>query len=216
MGSIRKHKRIFYRPGMISLVFIPLLCLCYFYKNDSFKVYCGINYSLPSNDDKFFQEIKSKYGYPRHRNYREFSFNDSDELEKNKLLKLQFSLRELIKINDTINGIKIHFGEKTNYAVFISVIDILYIEDVPTWQPDQNDIYVSVGAKSIKKNNFICPGVIYPDVYIEHLEEIERKIVCEKEYQRIIFLFKKYWILFLGYFGIVILNIFTLIKFNKR
>ena len=33
-----KRRRIFYVPGMISLIFIPLFCFYHFYTTDAFKV----------------------------------------------------------------------------------------------------------------------------------------------------------------------------------
>lgn len=205
MEIIKKHKRIVYRPGMISLVFIPLLCLYYFYKNDSFKVYGALEYYLPDDGMCGGQ-------YPVFRKYKVFSFDSAEELEKNKLEKMQLSLRELKEENDIINGIKIHFGEKTNYAIFIKVIDILYIEDMPTWQPDEDNIYVSIGPKRIKKY-FICGTQEASRINSLKYQELE------KEKSNLIFLnsfFKQQWILFLAYFGIVILNIFAFFKFNKR
>lgn len=207
MGIIRKRKRIFYRPGMISLVCIPLLCLYFLYKNDSFKVYGALKYYL--RDDG-----KCGSQYPVSRKYKVFSFDNTEELEKYKLEKLQFSLRELKKESDISNGIKIHFGEKTNYAIFIKVIDLLYIEDMPTWQPDKDNIYVSIGDKGIKKMQYFICGTSEAST-INSLKYQE----LEKEKSNLIFMnsfFKQQWIIFLGYFGIVFLNIFALIKFNKR
>lgn len=158
-------------------------------------------------DDKFYQDLKSKYGYPRPRNYIEFIFNKPEHLEINQLEKLQFSLRQLNKKNDTINGIKVHFGKKTDYGVFVRVIDILGIENMPTWQPIQDDIYISVGPKKINQNKFTCPGTLYDDSYLKHLQEINE----EKEFKLKVLLFKQNWILFLGYFGIFLLNIFALV-----
>lgn len=49
----------------------------------------------------------------------------------------------------------------------------------------------------------------------EHLRMEEyRKEVKKKEFQKSFF--KQQWIVFLGYFGIVLLNVFALIKFNKN
>jgi hypothetical protein len=85
---------------------------------------------------------------------------------------------------------------------------------MPTWQPDKNDIYVSVGPKRIKKlKYFICGTQESSRINSLKYQELE------KEKSNLIFLnsfFKQRWILFLAYFGIVTLNIFALIKFNKR
>jgi hypothetical protein len=209
MGIIRKHKPIFYRPGMISLVCIPLLCFYFFYKNDSFKVYASFDFRFVPDSVFLKKEI------PNLRKYKEFSFNNSELLEHNKFKDLEVSLRKLKKENDTINGIKIHFGKSTNYAVFIKVLDILTIAEMPIYCPYRNDIWVLVQAKPKPSKYkkiiplFTCGNY---EANKEYYLEMEQKAEREKQY----FLFKKYWILFLGYFGIVVLNIFALIKFSKR
>ena len=194
---------------MISLVFIPLLCSYFFYKNDVFTVYCSFSFSFI--EDSVFVEKN----IPNIRKYKDFNFNNSELSEQNKLRELQVSLRKLKKDIDTINGIKIHFGKKANYAVFVEVLDILTVEDMPIYCPYRNDIWVLVPPKP-KPNKYrkILPLMTcgYYEANKEYWFEMERKAEREKKY----FLFKKYWILFLAYFGIVILNIFALIKFNKR
>ena len=208
MGIIKKHKRIFYRPGMISLVLIPLLCLYFFYKNDVFTVYCSFNFSFIEESVFVNKNIHNI------RKYKDFNFNNSELIEQSKLNELKVSLRKLKKDNDTINGIKIHFGKSTNYAVFIEVLDILTIEEMPIYCPYRNDIWVLVLPKpKFSKYNKITPLKIcgYYEANKEYWLEMDRKAEREKQY----YLFKKYWILFLGYFGIVLLNIFALIKFNK-
>jgi hypothetical protein len=211
MGIIKKHKRIFYRPGMISFVFIPLLCLYFFYKNDSFKVYGGLNVDLVPDKENF-----EKYKIPTLRKYRVFNFNGSESTEKQKLNELKFFLRKLVVEKDTIIGIRTHFGPKTHFGVFVNVIDILNIEKAPTFAPYKDDIYVLASSNTIKSSNkhrMNCGTAEATRINSLKYQELE------KEKSNLIFMnsfFKQQWILFLGYFGIVLLNIFALIKFNKR
>jgi hypothetical protein len=211
MKIIKKHKRIFYRPGMISLMLIPLLCLCFFYKNDSFKIYGGLNVGLVPDKENF-----DKYKFPTLRKYRVFNFNGSESTEKQKLNELKFFLRKLVLEKDTIIGIRAHFGPKTNFDVFVSVFDILNIEKAPTFAPYKDDIYILASSnkvKSSKSHQMNCGTAEASRVSSLKYQELE------KEKSNLIFMnsfFKQQWILFLGYFGIVVLNIFALIKFSKR
>ena len=214
MGIIRKHKRIFYRPGMISLVFIPLLCLYFFHKNDSFKVYGGLNVGLVPDKENF-----EKYKIPSLRKYQVFNFDGSELTEKQKLNELKFFLRKLVVEKDTIIGVRTHFGSKTHFGVFVSVLDILNTEKVPTFAPYKNDIYILASSNKPKTNKnatehrMNCGTSALMEE--EHLRMEEyRKEVKEKEFQKSFF--KQQWILLIGYFGIVFLNIFVLLKFNKR
>lgn len=54
---------------------------------------------------------------------------------------MQLFLRQMKTENDTVHGAKIHFG-KTDYRVFIDVLDILIMEDMPNCLTDGDDIYV--------------------------------------------------------------------------
>jgi hypothetical protein len=206
----KKRKKIFYVPGMISLIFIPLLSLVYFYKTDSFTVFGLLDISFA--DDKSFQEYK----IPILRKYKEFDFNGSKSTEKKNLNELQLFLRKLVKKSDTINGAKVHFGAKTDYDVFVNVIDILNVENVPTWAPYKDDIYILVGSKPKKSkimNQWVCGTIEATRKNTMRLQEIEME---NKNRQFQISFLKNQWILLLGYFGIVLLNIFALVKFNKN
>ncbi|WP_269227410.1 hypothetical protein [Flavobacterium eburneipallidum] len=157
---------------------------------------------------------------PNIRKYRNFNFNNSEIIEHNKLNQLQVSLRKLKLENDTINGIKIHFGNKANYAVFVKVLDIITIESMPVYCPYKNDIWVFVPApkKPVAVQNNTQPVQMYECVSGRMSKEDELRFEAEKEkreFELKIDVIKKHWMLYLGYFGIVLLNIFTLIKFNR-
>jgi len=72
MGIIKKHKRIVYRPGMISSVFIPLLCLWFLCKNDSFTIYSSFSLSLIE------ESVFVEKNIPNIRKYKDFNFNNSE------------------------------------------------------------------------------------------------------------------------------------------
>jgi hypothetical protein len=209
MGIIKKQ--IIYRPGMISLVFIPLLCLWFFCKKDSFKVYGALDVDLVSDKENF-----DEYKIPTLRKYRVFNFNGSELTEKQKLKELKFFLRKLVIDKDTVIGIRTHFGLKTHFGVFVSVLDILNTEKAPTFAPYKDDIYILASSNKVKnstEHRMNCGTMDATRRNTIMLEELE------KEKSNLIFMnsfFKQQWILFIGYFGIVLLNIFALIKFNKR
>ncbi|MGE6354410.1 hypothetical protein ACQKCJ_11120 [Flavobacterium sp. NPDC079362] len=203
-----KRKKIFYVPGIISLVFIPLLCLYYFYKIDAFKVYSSLEFFLPNKDEL------EKYKVEDLRKYKIFKFEDNRSKEQQKLKELKFFVHDLVRQYDTINGAKIHFGSKTDYDTFVSVISMMSEVNVPTWALFKDNIYVLANAKPRPKKDrgFVCGNGKYSKMNSLRMEEENQK----KELQvfQLSFL-KQQWIIFLGYLGIVVLNIFTLVKFNK-
>lgn len=201
-----KRKKIFYVPGMISLVLIPLFCFYHFYKVDAFKVYGAVDLSIPdSSQEKMLLEVK--------RNYRKFDFNNPKQQEIKRINDLRFFVRDLVKNDDTINGAKIHFGLKTDYDTFVSIIDLIAEENIQSWFFVKNDIYV-LGSAKLKPNKNFIPIITcgYVNVNKDRWEEEQK----ETERKYLMLLYKQNWILFAGYFGILLLNIFALVKFNKN
>jgi len=207
-GKREKRKKIFYVPGIISLVFIPLLCLYSWCRKDVFKSEGCIDvyFSEKSLAKSNLESIK--------RNYQVFNFNSSEILESKGLKNLQAVLRKMNRENDTINGVQIHLGNKMAYEVYVRILDILAIEQMPTYQQYNNDFFVLILPKPKVDKNLreITPITCG---YWEANKEFILKERKEKQFQYVLALYKKYWYLFLAYLGIVVLNIFTLVKFNK-
>ncbi|MEZ0128946.1 hypothetical protein AB9T88_03815 [Flavobacterium sp. LBUM151] len=206
----KKRKKIFYVPGMISLILIPLFCFYHFYKVNAFQSYSSLEFSVPDKED--FE----KYKVADLRKYRVFSFNDKKSKQKQKLNELRFFARDMVKKYDTINGAKIQFGSKTDYDTFVSVINIMIEENMPTWGLfNDHEIYALGNAKPKlnRKRSFICGTSTYSkENTIRMQEENGRK---ELQIFQVSF-FNEQWIIFLGYLGLVLLNIFTLLNLNKN
>ncbi|MNS22533.1 hypothetical protein D3C86_748560 [compost metagenome] len=205
----KKRKKIFYVPGMISLVLIPLICMVYFCTTDAFVEKGCIDVSFPSDSLMIKQFLSVE------RKYKVYSFNSSEISESADLSNLQLGLRKMKRENDTINGIKIHLGNNMDYEVYVRILDILSIEQMPNYLQYNDDFFVLMMPKprtdkSLKKVKFFVCGSTDVTAYnwLKEKQEAERKYVLS--------LYRKNWILFLSYFGLVLLNIFVLVKFNKN
>ncbi|WP_163398978.1 hypothetical protein [Flavobacterium fluviatile] len=202
----KKRKKIFYVPGMISLVLIPLFCFYHFYKTDAFKVEGCLDISVATKEE--FE----KYRIKDLRKYKDFSFKQDKSEE---LKELRFFVRDLVRKYDTINGAKIHFDSKTDYNTFISVINLIVEEKVELWTHYKDDIYV-LSVSMPKPTKFSGTIKYFSCGYYEANKSYFLEMEKEKQFQYIVTLYKKYWIIFMGYFGILLLNIFSLVKFNKN
>ncbi|MFH6993661.1 hypothetical protein [Flavobacterium sp. FlaQc-48] len=203
-----KRKKIFYVPGMISLILIPFFCFYHFYKVDAFKVESCFGISFPDAiQKKGFLAIK--------RNYQVFNLNSTEDLERQKLNELQLALRKIKRENDTVNAIKVHLGTKMRYEVYVRVLEIFAIEGMPVFIQNDNDFLVLMMPKPKFKNDsgkivsFKCG---YWEANKDFILEEERKRQLEYNLS----LYKKNWVLLLAYSGLVFLNIFALVKFNKN
>jgi hypothetical protein len=250
--SFKKHRKIFYVPGMISLVVLPILFLWFLYFSNSFKEYSCIELGLA--DKKSYYEILNEFDFPNLRNYKIFVFNNTLEKEKNNLINFQKSLKIQNKFKDTINGIKLQFGKKMTYEVYIRILDILQSEKTPTYIEYQNYLWILNGnqrkekANQREKEHIIvnCGTSFYTHLETLKIEAEEKEKANQREKEHIIVncgtsfythletlkieaeekekeknelllsFYKKVWFLYLAYLGIIILNIFVLLKFNRN
>lgn len=207
-----KRKKIYYVPGMISLVCIPLFCVGYFFYSGAFIEYTLIGLGMPEKGD--FE----KYNVVNLRKYKEFNF---DKKVTQKDLKLfEVFLKETIKNGDTINGAKVNLGNRTNYQTFINVLDILSVNDASSYGLFNDSFYILGASNKPKKvkdekehYRMNCGTGEY--MAKMQLRELELKREEEKRQFKISF-FKDQKLLFGGYFALVFINIFALVKFNKN
>ena len=148
-------------------------------------------------------------------------FNNTLEKEKNNLINFQKSLKIQNKFKDTINGIKLQFGKKMTYEVYIRILDILQSEKTPTYIEYQNYLWILNGNQRKEKVNQREKEHIIVNCgtsFYTHLETLKIEAE-EKEKQKnelLISFYKKVWYLFVALIGIIILNIFVLLKFNRN
>lgn len=217
-----KHRKLFYVPGMISLVLIPILFLYYFDAHKTFEKEYSMDIGLP--DHGSMGQIIKDYPLLNQRNYKEFTFNGSLLSDKNTLDDFQHLLKQQNKIKDTVNGIKLYFGKQMNYEVFIRILDILTIEKTPTYMPYGNELLIVNGSvsdiereKRRLKQKFGKPMNCATQANMREQRRYwdeQQELINNENFQKAFF--NRHWYLFLAYFGIVLLNFFTLIKFNKN
>jgi len=209
---------------MISLVLLPILFLCYLNSHKSFEEQGSMNLGLP--DKGSMEQMKKEYPLIEQRNYKVFTFNGSLDMEKKTLAKFQKSLKKFNHIKDTINGIKLRFGKQMKYEVFIRILDIISIEMTPTYIPYEQELIIVNSAPSDierqrkrdkekygKRTQMNCGTQAYMNKQRRFNEE-QMRLIANENFQKSFL--NKHWYLFLAYIGIVVLNFYVLIKFNKN
>lgn len=207
---MKKHRKIFYFPGMISLLVLPLICLFNFYINQAFTDYRCIDIHLGGG---CFNNDTELIFYKKQRNFKTIYLTEDQELNEFKINEIRIKTKDLFIKNDSVNGIKINF-EKSNYQNFITVLENIFIDDVNTYVLENNEIIVfNIPPK--KSTNQSKPFRIINCGYYEANKDYWEKLEQERKHEENIKLFKQNWVIFLAYFGIVLLNIIALIKWRK-
>jgi hypothetical protein len=140
------RKKIYYVPGMISLIVLPILC--YYYLGPKIidercieLVVAGRyiphhNEDSPRFDTSFLSQSGSK------RNYFNIILNGNTSEQNNKLKLFHQKIKELIKQNDTINGVHLLFVDSVKYAVFVQALDICLSEYKSRVAVYENNLWV--------------------------------------------------------------------------
>jgi hypothetical protein len=213
-----KHRKLFYVPGMISLLLIPVICLWFINSNGYFKKDYSVDFTISDSITESPVNLKTDHKYPQlayvpKRNYISFLFDGNNDEQK--LKDLVAPLKRMIDKNDTLVGLKFTFGKHAKYDTYIAAQDLLFINKANYYVIHKNNIYIL--EHPIKKSNgrriaiipYGCGYASYNQEYWAELGRIEaRKLFIKNA--------KQFWQIPLALLGIILLNLYMLIKFNKN
>ena len=189
---MRKHnKKIYYSAGLISIILLPIFCLIYLKSIDAFTQYGSIDlYTWDGKEDSIITKGLSKF--LNSKKYTIVTLTGNINSDERKLNIAQKNIQKLISSKDTINGIRFHFDQKSQYWAFVKVLDILQVENAKFYVPYKNDIWFANPREPKKKiRTFVC-GTRSSTIYID---KTESKI----KWQEIFIVLKKYYLPIITY-----------------
>lgn len=207
---MRKHNRkINYSAGLISILLLPLFCILYLKNIDAFTHYGVMNVYMWDGKETDF-ETKGITTFLNSKKYTIVNLTGDNNSDNRKLNIAEKNVRKLILSNDTISGIKFHFGNKSKYWTYIRVLDILAIEKAKFYVPYKNDIwFTNPKPRKIDKNlKPIEPMYCgYRPIYINESESIKWNEIKE--------IVKKYYLPLIVYILMLIFTIKKIYKLNR-
>ena len=208
MDKIRR-KRIFYVPGIISLLFIPITFI-YFASKQQRSLSISIipifwtdaSYLKKHN---LFTPIKSPF--PPKRNYVDIILTGNNKNDKTKLNFSQIRIKEILSTNDSINGLHFKFMGNSEYWTFIRTLDILKFEGAKTYMALDNNFWFYNVPPDTTTINWIC-GTTYNDNLF-----IKPKIsFWEQANKQLSIIWNSSWKLIVGF----LVFIFCIIVFGRK
>ena len=124
-----KRRKIYYVPCMISLIFLPILCVWYLNEHKKVERCIEVFYAskLNPNDNNRFKydtTILSQKGMKRQ--YQNFYLSGNLTTDSIQRKKFNLKTKQIIEANDTVNGIHIIFSDNLNYDQYVSTLDFFY------------------------------------------------------------------------------------------
>src|SRR5690606_10881621 len=122
-------KKIYYIPGIFSIILLPILGIWYMNKYDYFTQLRSIDFTYM--DFVETEQFNKELGYDvfitkeflTQRFFKEVTLNN-DKNSKNTFKYIDQFVNDVVQTKDTINGLKIHFEEEATYNEFIEVLNV--------------------------------------------------------------------------------------------
>jgi len=213
---MKKHKKIYYVGGMISLIFIPILFWIYAkptYDNLNLRV---LDLGLPYKAKK--GEKAPEYAVIPIEGYNYDLVNVPKNLDKETEKKYLALIAKIRKRNIDKSGIKFQFSNENTYGDLVKVVNLMLKVDQDFWGLDtekSNAFYfVHKKFEYDKENDFvICGGVIG----LDYLDKKDYDYQHANYFQKILkFSPKEIYFLIFGYLILAYISLRNIIRFNKK
>lgn len=174
------HK-IYYKPGIISLVILPFVFI--YLASNEIKRKTSFVLPLVLADTNYLKTIKAFKDYynsfPPKRNYVDISFTGDINSDQIKIAFAQIKIREILKEKDYKNGIHFIFTDNCTYGTFVNTINILKKDSAKTYMALEKDVwFYQLQPDTLIDKNFMHNCVIYDDVYFVTPEvSVQEKIL---------------------------------------
>jgi len=149
---VSHHNRfsLVWLSGMILIV--PLFVFCFWDKTGVLPNERWIPL-IVSDKTKTF----SKYSFvvPGRSSYKLFVCNGNDKHDIKELQDLLYSAQNMMKLKDTVQGVKIHFNDRAKYNSFVTALRALAVARVDLYEFEGNNlraIYLSSGEERKSRN----------------------------------------------------------------
>jgi hypothetical protein len=150
-----KRKILIYTITLtFTLVFVTF-CILILLKNKNFDKEYSFDISFPSEnfyEDCFGCSLEKILSF---RKFTTYKLTNDVNMDNILFKKIQLKVRNLIKNNDSANGIHVKFNRKTKYEDVIKILDICVIEKVPTYILKDYDVWIMTGSNAELVKN--CP-----------------------------------------------------------
>jgi hypothetical protein len=202
-----KFRKIYF-PGLISLVCLPLMCIGYLVQNNTFYKLQGM--PITWCDAKLFKE----FHIATFRKYEAINISGNSSSDVAEINKINSRLKQLLIKDDVKNGIKVIFGDKSNYAEFINVLDICFLNSDKglVFAPYGNKLFI--GHVRLQSSPASSVHHLYNDVIIQKASVREPDFSSEQNiktfFSKLSRLAEKYWAPILAF------TIMLVFAFSKR
>jgi hypothetical protein len=123
------RRKLYYVPGMISLIILPLILLSY-------------SSQWRQKEDWRVVEINYFDHKPPQRNYLDLRLTGNPSLDKTIIDYSRLRIQEILSSKDTLNGIHFVFGKQAKYSSFVKIFNNMLLDEKPYYTNSGNEMWV--------------------------------------------------------------------------
>jgi len=144
---MKTRNRIYYIPGIISLIALPIICYQYLipYSKDERSLVVVFCEKYKPNKD-YYNNIRFDTtflsSHDDRRTYYTIGLNGNNKDDKTRLEFFRLLIRDLYNNKDTINGVHLLYGDTVKYKTFIESLNICKQESILIYIPFENNLWV--------------------------------------------------------------------------
>jgi hypothetical protein len=140
-----------YPAGLISIVFLPLLCIWHLNRQKTFEKTGAMDVAYYYHTSDIVQVNWFKT-VPSFRKYTEIKFSGNAGEDSLRLQYARMEVRRIFNSKDSINGVHIKFTSATKYWSFVKAIEICHNENAFSLL-DNNDMWIYYASPLITEKN---------------------------------------------------------------
>ena len=134
-----KRKKLYYVPGLISAIILPIVFIC---KTPKLKQQVAFEFYLPS--DKVYQRYSSVnlIRESKKKKILEIALDNNHEQNQKKLELIRHEARKIKYYNDVSTVIKVSFSNESTYGEVVGLLNIMISDEHKWYGLIGNDFYI--------------------------------------------------------------------------
>ncbi len=193
LQGMKRRKIILYRPGWISLLLLPLLCIVFLFEANTNKQYRLLKVFRITKESYIVRgDQATMFFHPPERHFQQINIGAQNrEKVRKQLDTARNTLQKMIRTRDTVQGIHFHFEKQATHGVFVQILNLCNIAGVDHFVTLENDIHAYYQEKENRENQF--SPVFFCGTGSLEREQVKTRIEMEKKSDQA-HVFRKYLI----------------------
>ncbi len=193
LQGMKRRKIILYRPGWISLLLLPLLCIVFLFEANTSKQYRLLKVFRITKESYIVRgDQATMFFHPPERHFQQINIGAQNrEKVRKQLDTARNTLQKMIRTRDTVQGIHFHFEKQATHGVFVQILNLCNIAGVDHFVTLENDIHAYYQEKENRENQF--SPVFFCGTGSLEREQVKTRIEMEKKSDQA-HVFRKYLI----------------------